>query len=217
MRAIVLLSGGVDSAVTLAYALVEGRQCIALTFAYGQRNRVELNSAKAIAEYYHVPHRQITISSWGAESSSALLSESRVPQNRTHQEIAEGGIAPTYVPARNTLFLSYALAVAEVENAFEIYFGANADDCLPYPDCRPPYFSAFQEVARYATKQAVEIRPPKIITPMIGLQKSQVIGLGKKLGVPLELTFSCYAPTVEGKQCGLCDACMLTRPLRNYE
>ncbi len=209
MKAIVLLSGGIDSAVCLAYALSEGRTCAALSFDYGQRHRVELEYAAKLCAFYGIPHRILKLPSWGAEEFSSLLNSSTVPAHRTVEEIASGGIAPTYVPARNTLFLAYALAIAEVEEAREIYCGSNADDCLPYPDCRPAFFQAFQQVAHYATKQAAEGTPPKIVTPLIGLKKSEVILLGKKLGVPLQMTFSCYAP-IEGRiACGICDACRL--------
>lgn len=209
MKAIILLSGGIDSAVVLAYAQNEGRECYAISFDYGQRHRVELEYAAKLAQIYSVPHKVLRLTTWGAEQSSALMNSGQVPTNRTREEIAEAGIAPTYVPARNTLFLSYAIAIAEVEHAGEIYCGSNADDCIPYPDCRPSFFDAFQQVANHATKQAAEGNPPKIIAPLIGLKKNEVIQLGKKLGVPLEYTFSCYAPTEDHSPCNACDACRL--------
>lgn len=212
MKAIILLSGGIDSAVCLAYALAEGRECIGLTFDYDQRHQIEIKHAHAIAEYYSIENLVIKLPNWGADKTSHLMSNKFiVPQGRTLAEISSSGIAPTYVPARNTLFLAYGLAIAEVENAYEIYIGSNADDCKPYPDCRPAFFEAFQEVAKYATKQAVEIKPPKIIAPLVGLTKAQVIRLGKKLAAPLELTFSCYSPTEKGSPCGECDACILIK------
>ncbi|MFA6915265.1 MAG: 7-cyano-7-deazaguanine synthase QueC [Parachlamydiales bacterium] len=211
MKAIILLSGGVDSAVALAYALSEGRECIALSFDYGQRHRTELDSAAKISQFYNIPHIVLQLPSWGAEAVSLLLSNQPVPTNRTKEEIEQSGVAPTYVPARNTIFLSYGIAVAEVHGAYEIYIGSNADDHFPYPDCRPAYFEAFQQVANLATKQGIEGRPSKIIAPFVGLKKHEVIALGKRLGSPLELTFSCYAPTAENAPCGVCDACRLRR------
>lgn len=209
MKALIVLSGGIDSTVALAYALSEGRDCIALSFDYNQRHRVELEYASKIAKFYDIPHKILKLPSWDAEQTSLLLNDSPVPTHRTREDIAAGGVAPTYVPARNTLFLAYAIAYAELENAGEIYFGANADDCIPYPDCRPAFFEAFGEVARHATKQAAEGNPPRIIAPLLGLKKSEVISLGKKLGAPLEYTFSCYSPTANQDPCGVCDACRL--------
>lgn len=211
MKAIILLSGGVDSAVVLAYALAEGRECIAISFDYGQRHITELESAAKIAQFYHIPHKVLKLPSWGAEDKSLLLSNQAVPTHRTAEEISSGGIAPTYVPARNTIFLSFAVACAEVHDAYEIYIGSNADDHNPYPDCRPAFIDAFQQVANLGTKQGVEGRPPKIIVPLIGLKKREVIDLGKRLGAPLELTFSCYAPAKDNSACGVCDACRLRR------
>lgn len=211
MKAIILLSGGIDSTVCLAKALSEGKECIGLTFDYGQRHHVELEHARLIANYYSIRQIELKLPSWGAEKSSSLMTHKTVPTGRTVLEIAAAGVAPTYVPARNTLFLAYALAIAEVENADEIHIGSNADDSIPYPDCRPSFFAAFQEVARYATKQAIESKPPRIVTPLSDLTKCEVITFGKKINAPLEITFSCYAPTPTGTPCGLCDACMLSK------
>lgn len=210
MKAIILLSGGVDSTVALAYALREGRECHAVSFDYGQRHKIELESAAKIAQFYGVPHTILTLPSWGAEAMSSLLSDAPVPTHRTKEEMESQGVTSTYVPARNTIFLSYGIAFAEVHQAYEIYFGSNADDFAPYPDCRPVFFEAFQQVANCATKQG-ETQPVKIVTPLIGLKKSEVIALGQKLKAPLEMTFSCYAPQRDGSPCQVCDACRLRR------
>lgn len=208
-KAIILLSGGIDSTVCLALAKKKNQSCIGLSFDYGQRHRVELKSAAMIANHYCIPHIVLKLPSWGGERSSSLLNNEAVPQDRSMDAIASHGVAPTYVPARNTLFLSYAIAVAETNNAQEIVFGANADDCIPYPDCRPGFFEAMQKVADQATKQSVEGSPPKIITPLIHLTKKDIVVLGQNLNVPFDLTFSCYSPTDEGQPCKRCDACML--------
>lgn len=207
-KAIVLLSGGLDSTVILAMALNKGRDCFALSFDYGQRNRIELESAQAIAKHYNVPHHIVAIKS-GCCAKSALTAEGEISKDRSFEEMANGTIPSTYVPARNTLFLAYAMGYAEIFDAGEIYYGANYDDNAPYPDCTPEYVAAFQQVLNVGTKQAVEKGGPKLIAPVIHMIKKDIVRLGRALGAPLEMTFSCYDPTVEGKACKHCDTCLL--------
>jgi 7-cyano-7-deazaguanine synthase len=206
MKAIVLFSGGLDSTVLLAMALENKRDCVALSFDYGQRHRIELNAASAIANYYHVKHKIITIDS-SAFCLSSLVSSLPVPKDRSSSEISIT-IANTYVPARNTLFLAHALAHAELHEAHEIYIGPNALD-IQYTDCRPEYYTAFQQVAHLATRQGVDGKGPLILTPLIHWNKKQIIEQGLALNAPLDLTFSCYDPTTFQKACGRCDACIL--------
>lgn len=208
MKAIVLLSGGLDSTVILAMALQQGRECFALSFDYGQRHRVELNSAAAVAAYYHIPLHIISIDPTSFAQSS-LVSSIAMPKGRTMEEIGSGGIPNTYVPARNTLFLAYALGQAEILNAQEIYVGINAMDSLPYPDCRPEFVQAFQAVINTATKQSVEGNAPQLITPLIHWNKHEIVKQGLAHKAPLHLTFSCYDPMEEGRPCHSCDACIL--------
>lgn len=208
MRAIVLLSGGIDSAVNLAIAKNKGKECLALSFDYGQRHIVELQAAKALAQAYQTTHHIIRVDN-SAFLDSALLKDGAVPQNRTKEAIAASGIPDTYVPARNTLFLAYALSQAEAFGAEEIYFGANADDLNPYPDCRPAFIEAFQQVCRTGTQHAGNGAYPKIVTPLLHLDKHSIIRLGIEMGVPLHLTHSCYAPAENGRPCRACDACAL--------
>lgn len=209
MKAVILLSGGVDSAVVLALALEKGRECFALSFDYQQRHRRELRSAEQIAAYYKVSHQIIAIDPTPF-SSSALVSGKAIAKNRTVEEISSSEKIPsTYVPARNTLFMAYALGFAEVTGAQEIYIGSNALDHRPYPDCRPEYFEALQKLFQVATKQSVEGVPPVPIAPLLYLDKTQIGQEGMRLKIPLELTFSCYDPTPEGLHCTQCDACQL--------
>jgi 7-cyano-7-deazaguanine synthase len=179
-KAIILLSGGLDSTVVLAMALNEGLNCYALSFDYGQRHIVELQAAKTIALHYNVPHLIIKIDS-AAFGQSSLVSSLAMPQNQTIQEIAEQGIPNTYVPARNTLFLAYALAQAELHDAQEIHFGANQLDGANYPDCHPTYFHAFQCLIDVATKQSIEKSAPRLITPLIRWGKAKIIQQGLTL------------------------------------
>jgi len=209
LKAIILFSGGVDSTVMLAQALHNGRKCMALSFDYGQRNRVELNSAKKIAAYYQISHRVITLNNSTFNQSGLIDENTLLPSNRTFDQIASSGIPITYVPARNTLFIAYAMGLAEITSADEIYMGANATDLNSYPDCRPVFFSAFQSLIDVATKQATEGTAPRIVTPLIHLDKKAIISEGLRLGAPLDETFSCYAPLESGLACGNCDACML--------
>ncbi len=204
MRCVVLLSGGLDSATTLAIAVNECDEVHALSFDYGQRHSRELESAKRIARHYGVVHKIIRLD-MRAVGGSALTDDIEVPE-RTLEEI-ENEIPVTYVPARNTIFLSYALGYAEVIDGDRIYIGVNALDYSGYPDCRPEYIKAFQEVARLGTKRGVEGRPIKIETPLINLTKAEIIKRGMELGVPYELTWSCYRGGE--KACGRCDSCLL--------
>ncbi len=207
MKAIVLLSGGIDSTVVLAMAKAAGRECIALSFDYGQKHAVELEHAKEIAQHYSVPQKIIQISPACFEKTS-LVNEIEAPKNRTAHEIADGGIPSTYVPARNTLFLAYAAGQAEILNANEIHCGPNLLDRNPYPDCRPEFYTAFQQLLSFATKQGAEGCPPRIVTPLIDWDKNRIVEEARKLNAPLEKTFSCYSPD-QGAACGACDACVL--------
>jgi 7-cyano-7-deazaguanine synthase len=211
MKAIILLSGGIDSTVVLALAKSQGSECIAISFDYGQRHLIELKSATAIAQHYNVLHRVIKIDSScfnGMALSSSLTSNIEVPTNRTLAEIEVAPIPNTYVPARNTLFLAFAVGQAEVNQAQEIHFGPNALDFNHYPDCRPQYMDAYQNLINLATKQAVEGKAPQLITPLIRLDKTEIIRKGMELKVPFDLTWTCYSPKEE-KPCERCDACLL--------
>jgi 7-cyano-7-deazaguanine synthase len=207
LKAIVLFSGGLDPTVMLAMALSQGRDCFALSFDYGQRHKIELNAAAAICKHYNVPHGIIKITTQAFEMSS-LVSSLKVPKNRTKTEIGSG-IPNTYVPARNTIFLSYAVAQAELLNAEEIHYGPNALDNIPYPDCRPAFVEAYQKLIDVATKQAVNGKAPKLVTPFIHWDKQKIVRKGRELNVPFELTFSCYDPLPDSTPCKTCDACVL--------
>ncbi len=210
-RAVVLLSGGLDSATVLAIARSEGYACFALSFAYGQRHAWELKAARRVAEAMGaVEHRiaEIDLRAWGG---SALTGEIAVPKGRAPEEMAEG-IPVTYVPARNTIFLSFALAWAEVLGASDIFLGVNALDYSGYPDCRPEYIAAFERMANLATKAGVEGRQRlKIHTPLIALTKAEIITKGLALGVDYGMTSSCYDPAPDGRPCGACDSCLLRK------
>lgn len=207
VKAIILLSGGLDSAVVLALALKHHRECHALSFNYGQRHRIELEYANNLANYYGVEQKIISIDP-SIFQKSALVSHESVAKNRTKEEIANGKVPNTYVPARNTLFLAFAMGQAELLGAAEIHTGPNAMDGTPYPDCTPAFIQAFQGVLNVATKQALEGRPPKLITPLIQWDKAEIIRQAKLLNVPIEMTFSCYDPQHD-RACGVCDACVL--------
>lgn len=209
-KAVVLVSGGLDSATTLALARDAGYACYAMSFNYGQRHQVELESAKSVSfSLGAIEHKVVNIG-LGDIGGSALTDESiNVPQN-TEDSISEG-IPVTYVPARNTVFLSLALGWAEVLDAEAIFIGVNAVDYSGYPDCRPEYIEAFQTMANLATKRGVEGQLIKIETPLIHLSKAEIIQKGIKLGVDYAQTLSCYAPDEEGKACGRCDSCRLRR------
>jgi 7-cyano-7-deazaguanine synthase len=207
-KAIILFSGGIDSTVMLALAKSRKLDCVALSFDYGQRHRIELKHAAKIAKHYSVPQLIINLDP-KAFGNAAMVNEDEVPHNRSGDEIASSGIPNTYVPARNTLFLSFALAQAELLKAKEIHFGANALDCVPYPDCRPEFIKAYQELINTATQQSVEGNPPQIVAPLIEWNKKKIIQKGLELKAPLDMTFSCYNPSKEDVACETCDACML--------
>jgi len=208
-KAIVLLSGGLDSTTVLAAAINKGFDIIALSFDYGQRHKYEIQCAREIAFSYNVIKHQIANIDLGAIGGSALTDDIDVPKNRDTVKM-DSDIPITYVPARNTIFLSYALALAEVENTFHIFIGVNALDYSGYPDCRPEYIESFQKMARLATKSGVEETEQLIIhTPLIDLKKSEIIKLGIELGVDYSKTHSCYDPLGKDEPCGKCDACIL--------
>jgi 7-cyano-7-deazaguanine synthase len=205
--AVVLLSGGVDSATTLAIAKAEGYEVFALSFRYGQRHEIEIDSAEQVAKSLGVSeHRVIDIDLRGF-GGSALTDAVEVPKKRGADEIASG-IPITYVPARNTIFLSYALAWAEVIGAHDIFIGVNALDYSGYPDCRPEFIAQFEKLAHVATKAGVEGTRYQIHAPLIEMTKEQIIREGTKLGVQFSLTMSCYDPTPDGRACGECDSCL---------
>ena len=199
--AVVLLSGGLDSATLLAIALQQGFHCYALSFDYGQTHGAELAAARRVAAYFDVQHRILTIPI-GSLGGSALTDPS-IPVPDQGGE----GIPVTYVPARNTVFLALALAWAEVLEARAIFIGVNALDYSGYPDCRPEFVAAFQELANLATKQAVEGAPVEIRAPLVNMTKAEIITCGTELGVDYSLTVSCYRADSEGRACGRCDAC----------
>jgi len=208
-RAVVLLSGGLDSATALAIAGDEGFEVYALTFRYGQRHEAEIDAARRIASRAGVTRHVIAEIDLRAFGGSALTADIPVPKGRAAHEMA-AAIPITYVPARNTIFLSYALAWAEVLGANDIVIGVNALDYSGYPDCRPEYIEAFQRMARLATKAGVEGRQSLTIhTPLIALTKAQIIQRGTALGVDYSLTRTCYDPSPAGDACGECDACVL--------
>ena len=202
---IVLLSGGLDSATVLNIALKE-YQVTALVFDYGQRHKFEISAAKKIADKYDISLRLIKID-LGQFGNSALTDDIEVPKN---QEIGKE-IPITYVPVRNTIFLSYALAYAEVNNIFDIFIGVNALDYSGYPDCRPEFIEAFEKMANEGTKFAQGNEKIKIHTPLIDLTKAEIISTGTKLDVDYKLTHSCYDPSLDGLSCGECDACILRK------
>jgi 7-cyano-7-deazaguanine synthase len=207
--AVVLLSGGLDSTTTLAIARAEGFQVYALTFRYGQRHAVELIAAQRIAEAMAVERHIIVEIDLRQLGGSALTSDLPVPKDRSVAAM-EQEIPITYVPARNTVFLSFALAWAEVLGASDIFIGVNALDYSGYPDCRPEFIRAFEQMARLATKAGVEgTQNLKIHTPLIHLTKAQIIEQGMNLGVDYSLTSSCYDPDPSGAACGHCDSCLL--------
>ena len=206
--AVVLLSGGLDSATVLAIARSEGFEIIALSFRYGQRHDIEISAAQSIARAAGVDRHVIADIDLRVFGNSALTSDLAVPKGRSATEISHG-IPITYVPARNTIFLSYALALAEVSAANDIYIGVNALDYSGYPDCRPEYIAAFERMANLATKAGVEGRQLTIHTPLMQQTKGEIIARGMKLGVDYAATISCYDPDASGTACGECDACQL--------
>ena len=207
--AVVLLSGGLDSTTTLAIARSESYDIRALTFRYGQRHQVEIEAARRIAEHYQVSDHHIAAIDLRAFGGSALTSDIAIPENRDFKDM-EHGIPVTYVPARNTIFLSFALAWAEVLGSSDIFIGVNSLDYSGYPDCRPEYIEAYERMANLATKAAVSGQCRlKIHTPLIQLTKAQIIKSGIELGVDYAMTVTCYQPSPEAEACGHCDACLL--------
>jgi len=209
MKAIVLLSGGLDSMVALGIAVKKKRDCLCISIDYGQRHIIELTAARKIAEFFRVPHKIFKVDPQTFSDSVLIGNGGKVPKNRSQQEMIEGGIPSTYVPARNTLFLAYALGQAEIWNAKEIYVGFNALDAYGYPDCRPAFVQAFQNLINVATKQSVTGQPPQLIVPLIEWDKHEIVRQGRLLNLPLKMSFSCYDPTQEGNACLECDACRL--------
>jgi 7-cyano-7-deazaguanine synthase len=207
-RAVVLLSGGLDSATVLAIGRAEGYEAYALSFRYGQRHERELAAAEKVAKSLGaIEHRMAQID-LRVFAGSALTAEIEVPKARTVTELA-GGIPVTYVPARNTIFLSYALAWAEVLGATDIFIGANAVDYSGYPDCRPEFIRAFEQLANLATRAGVEGARFTIHAPLLALRKAEIIQRGVSLSVDYSLTHSCYDPADDGSACGSCDSCQL--------
>ena len=207
-RAVVLLSGGIDSATTLAVALAEGYEVYALSFDYGQRHQIETEAARRIAGWLGAKEHRIAKIDLRIFGGSALTDDVDVPKRRSETEIAHG-IPVTYVPARNTIFLAYALAWAEVLPVSDIFLGVNAIDYSGYPDCRPEFIEAFENMANVGTKAGVEGGRFRIHTPLIKFSKAEIIRKAVELGVNLSLTHSCYDPTPEGLACGECDSCLL--------
>jgi 7-cyano-7-deazaguanine synthase len=211
---VVLLSGGLDSATTLAIARAEGYETHALSFRYGQRHAGELDFAARVAKALGAKRHVVTEIDLRAFGGSALTADIEVPKHERAEEIG-GGIPVTYVPARNTIFLSFALAFAEVSEAEDIFIGVNALDYSGYPDCRPEYLASFEQMANLATRAGVEGGHLRIHAPLLDLTKSEIIRRGLALGVDYALTRSCYDPRADGASCGRCDACLLRR--RGFE
>ena len=206
--AVVLLSGGMDSTTTLAIAIEEGFEAYALSFDYGQRHHIETEAAHRVADSLGAKEYRVAKIDMRVFGGSALTDDIDVPKKRSETEIAHG-IPVTYVPARNTIFLAYALAWAEVISAADIFLGVNAIDYSGYPDCRPEFIEAFETLANVGTKAGVEGGRFHIHTPLIKLSKAEIIRKAVELGVDLSLTHSCYDPSAEGLACGQCDSCLL--------
>ena len=205
----VLLSGGLDSTTTLAIARAEGYRCFALSFDYGQRQDVELQAARRVVEAYEVERHVVAKIDLREFGGSALTADLAVPKGRAISDM-DHGIPITYVPARNTIFLSFALAWAETLSASDIFIGVNSLDYSGYPDCRPEYIAAYEAMANLATKSGVEgVTKTKVHTPLIAMTKADIIRCGVSLGVDYGLTHSCYDPSPAGGPCGGCDSCLL--------
>jgi 7-cyano-7-deazaguanine synthase len=210
-RAVCLLSGGLDSSTCLGLARREGFRCFALSFDYGQRHKQELEAAARVAAHFGAERHMVARIGLDAFGGSALTDAIAVPKARSAAEMSQG-IPVTYVPARNTIFLSFALAWAEVLESSDIFIGVNALDYSGYPDCRPEYIEAYERMSNLATKAGVEGHTHlRIHTPLIALTKAQIVKLGAEVGVPFGLTHSCYDPQPDGAPCGECDACVLRR------
>jgi 7-cyano-7-deazaguanine synthase len=206
--AVVLLSGGIDSATALAIAITEGYEAYALSFDYGQRHSIETEAARRVADSLGAKEHRIAKVDLRVFGGSAITDHIDVPKKRSEKEIGHG-IPVTYVPARNTIFLAYALAWAEAIRAADIFLGVNAIDYSGYPDCRPEFIEAFETLANLGTKAGVEGRRFQIHTPLIKLSKGEIIRKAVELGVDFSLTHSCYDPSPEGFACGECDSCLL--------
>jgi 7-cyano-7-deazaguanine synthase len=209
-RAVVLVSGGLDSAVTLAVAVRDGFEAHALSFDYGQRHRREVDAAAHVAKALRAHQHRVAHIDLRVFGASALTADIPVPLRRADAEIGHGyGIPVTYVPARNTIFLSYALANAEAIGAAAIFIGVNCIDYSDYPDCRPEFLEAFERIAVLGTKAGVEGTRIRIHAPLLELTKAEIIRKGVDLGVDFSITHSCYSPASDGSACGLCDSCRL--------
>jgi len=207
MRAVILLSGGLDSATVLAMAKRDRRECLALSIVYGQRHRIELEAARRVADAMGVAEHVIMPIDLRVFGASALTSDIEVPKDSS----GAPGIPVTYVPARNTIFLALALGYAEARNAGEIWIGVNALDYSGYPDCRPEFIDAFQKVIWKGTRSGEEHHEPKLVAPLLQLTKADIIRSGIALGVDYAMTHSCYDPDPKGRACGHCDSCILRR------
>jgi 7-cyano-7-deazaguanine synthase len=211
MKAVVLLSGGLDSATVLAIARSEGRACHALSFAYGQRHEIELAASRRVAQAFGVEEHVVFPMDLRVFGASALTDDIEVPKD----VVDAPGIPTTYVPARNTIFLALALGFAEARGAQEIWIGVNAVDFSGYPDCRPEFLEAFQRVIDTGTRSGVEHGEPRLMAPLVTLSKAEIIRRGVALGVDYAITHSCYDPDAVGRACGHCDSCILRR--RGFE
>ena len=207
MKAVVLMSGGLDSATVLAIARAEKRECIALSFAYGQRHHIELAAAQRVAAAFGVIEHVVYPLDLRLFGASALTADIDVPKD----SLGTPGIPITYVPARNTIFLSLALGLAESRGAAEIWLGVNEVDSSGYPDCRPDFIAAFQEVINRGTRSGIEHGEPRLIAPLLHMTKAEIIRRGVSLGVDYSITHSCYDPAPDGTACGHCDSCLLRR------
>jgi 7-cyano-7-deazaguanine synthase len=205
MKAVILLSGGLDSATVLAIAREQGRECHALSIVYGQRHHVELAAARRVGEAIGVAEHVVFPMDLRLFGGSALTADIEVPKDSADA----AGIPVTYVPARNTIFLALALGFAEARGAGEIWIGVNAIDFSGYPDCRPEFLDAFQQVIVRGTKSGVERGEPRIVAPLVTMSKAEIIRRGVELGVDYSLTHSCYDPDAGGRACGHCDSCVL--------
>jgi len=207
-HAVVLLSGGIDSATTLAIAISDGYEAYAVSYDYGQRHKLELEAARRVAKSLGAKEHRVVKIDNSLFAGSALATDVDVPKRRSEEEIG-AGIPVTYVPARNTIFLAHALAWAEVIGASYIFLGVNAIDYSGYPDCRPEFIALFETLADIGTKAGIEGRRFRIHAPLIKFSKADIIRKARELGVDLALTHSCYDPTPDGLACGLCDSCQL--------
>ena len=206
-KAVVLLSGGLDSTTCIAIAKKAGFRIAALTINYGQRHKFELDAAKQIIDHYQINNHSMVNIDLSQFGGSALTDDIEIPKDRSDKDMSD--IPVTYVPARNTVFLSLALAWAETLQAFDIFIGVNALDYSGYPDCRPEYIASFERTANLATREGVSGNNFKIHTPLINMTKSEIINTGLKLGIDYGMTSTCYDPDTNGKPCGKCDACFL--------